>query len=116
MKYVNFNDKSLPIGKRKQAYVKWAVSQGTELKDAQRQANRKFGFEQKEGIFAIVEDFGGRSEQRSFTGAAEIFQMYDLRKFKRYDYAIMHDPKQQNAIKKQFEEKGWDVVFVSIHA
>lgn len=114
MKFIDFNDESLPIGKRKQAYVKWAVSKGTELQDALRQANRKFGFEQKEGIFAIVEDFGGRAEQRSFTGADEIFQMHDLRKYKRHDYAIIHDVNQKKAVKKQFEQKGWDVVFVSI--
>lgn len=27
-KYINFNDKSVPIGKRKVAYIKWAVSRG----------------------------------------------------------------------------------------
>ena len=44
MKYVDFNDASLSIGKRKQAYVKYAVSKGTSLIVAQRQANRKFGY------------------------------------------------------------------------
>lgn len=43
-KYVNFNDKTLPLGKRKVAYVKWAVSKGTELIEAQRQSNNKFGY------------------------------------------------------------------------
>jgi hypothetical protein len=115
MKYVNFNDESLPIGKRKQAYVKWAVSKGTELKDAQKQANRKFGFEKKEGIFALVMDYGDRAQQNSFTGDSEIFQSYDLRKYKRSDWAIIHNEKQQMELKKHYESKGWDVVFVSIH-
>lgn len=47
MEYVNFNDSSIPIGKRKQAFVKWAMSNGTSLRRAQTIANRKFGFERK---------------------------------------------------------------------
>lgn len=47
MKYIDFNDSSLPLGKRKVAYVKWAVSKGTELIKAKTQANRKFGYEIK---------------------------------------------------------------------
>jgi len=116
MNYVNFNDESLPIGKRKQAYVKWAVSKGTPLRVAQRQANKKFGFEKKEGIFAIVTDHTERSKQRSFTGEDEIFQMYDLRKYKRSDWAIIHNENQRIEMKKHYERKGWDVVFVSITA
>ena len=44
MSYIDFNDASVPIGKRKQAYVKYAVSKGTTLIAAQRQANKKFGY------------------------------------------------------------------------
>ena len=43
MKFVDFNDTSIPIGQRKVAYVKWAVSKGTDLIRAKKQANRKFG-------------------------------------------------------------------------
>lgn len=35
MKYINFNDETIPIGKRKQAYVKWAVSKGTDIDSSQ---------------------------------------------------------------------------------
>ena len=82
MKYIDFNDESLPIGKRKQAYVKFAVSKGTDIVLAKRQANKKFGFEQKAGILAIARD-SGRRGQRSFTGLKnEAFLNYDLRKYK----------------------------------
>lgn len=47
MKYVDFNDNSIPIGKRKVAYVKWAMMQGTTEKKARMLANKKFGFERK---------------------------------------------------------------------
>lgn len=47
MEYVDFNNPKIPIGKRKQAYVRWAVSQGTPLWKAKRLANKKFGFERK---------------------------------------------------------------------
>ena len=43
MEYINFNDESLPIGKRKQAYIKFVVSKGTDIISAKRQANKKFG-------------------------------------------------------------------------
>ena len=47
MQYVDFNDQRIPIGKRKVAFIKWAVHNGTPLERAQRIANRKFGFERK---------------------------------------------------------------------
>ena len=47
MKFVDFNDESIPVGKRKVAYVKYAMSHGTSEKAARIQANRKFGFERK---------------------------------------------------------------------
>lgn len=50
MKFVDFNDESLPLGKRKVAYVKWAVSKGTTLIVAQRQANKKFGYSETSNI------------------------------------------------------------------
>lgn len=50
MRYVDFNDESLPLGKRKVAYVKWAVSKGTALIVAQRQANKKFGYSETSSI------------------------------------------------------------------
>ena len=47
MKFMNFNDTSIPIGKRKQAYVAWAIKNGTPAIEAKRQANEKFGFSRK---------------------------------------------------------------------
>lgn len=117
-KYVNFNDESLPIGKRKQAYVKWAVSQGTKLDAAKRQANKKFGFEKKAGIFAIVSDYG-RTEQRSYRGPVlEIFQGYDLAKYEKYEY-VMHDQYHESILRSivhGYKENGWDVIAVTLYA
>lgn len=47
MKFVDFNDERIPIGRRKVAYVKWAMMQGTPEKKAREWANKKFGFERK---------------------------------------------------------------------
>jgi len=116
MKYINFNDDKLPIGKRKQAYVKWAVSQGTNIIEAKRQANKKFGFEKKAGIFAIVKDWSGRIEQRSFTGTQEIFAGYDLRKYEKCNWAEIWDDAEMLKVKKEAKEKGWDVIEVSLYS
>ena len=43
MEFIDFNNTSIPIGQRKVAYVKWAVSKGTDLIKAKKQANKKFG-------------------------------------------------------------------------
>jgi hypothetical protein len=116
MKYINFNDDKLPIGKRKQAYVKWATSQGTDIVSAKRQANKKFGFEKKSGIFAIVKDVSGRREQRSFTGSQEIFAGYDLRKYEKSNWAEIWDDEEITKVKKEAKEKGWDVIEVSLYS
>lgn len=47
MTYIDFNDPKVPLGKRKVAYVKWAMSKGTSEKQARIQANKKFGFVRK---------------------------------------------------------------------
>jgi hypothetical protein len=113
MKYIDFNDESLPIGKRKQAYIKFALSKGTDLISAKRQANKKFGFKKKPGIFAIVTDYG-RMGQRSFTGSQEIFQGYDLRKYEKSKWAEIYDEDEILKVKKEAKEKGWDVIEVSL--
>jgi hypothetical protein len=116
MKYINFNNKSLPIGKRKQAYIKWAISKGTDLINAKKQANKKFGFEKKPGIFAIVKDWSGRMEQKSFTGIKEIFAGYDLRKYEKSNWAEIWDDNEILKIKNEAKEKGWDVINVSLYS
>lgn len=46
--FVDFNDKNITLGKRKVAYVKYVTSKyGTSLIEAQRQANKKFGYDEK---------------------------------------------------------------------
>jgi len=50
MKYINFNNDKLPIGKRKQAYVKWVVSQGTDIIEAKRQANKSLDLKKSRNI------------------------------------------------------------------
>ena len=43
MAFIDFNDETIPIGKRKVAYVKYAMRNGTSEIAARRQANKKFG-------------------------------------------------------------------------
>jgi hypothetical protein len=116
MKYIDFNDESLPIGKRKQAYIKWVVSKGTDIVSAKRQANKKFGFEKKPGIFAVVTDWSGRIEQRSFTGSQEIFAGYDLRKYSHYMWAELKDEQKMQKMVLDAKQMGYDVIYVDIHS
>ena len=114
MKYIDFNDGNIPVGKRKQAYVKWAISKGVDITLAKRQANKKFGFEKKPGIFAIVKDYSGRMAQMSFTGSEEIFAGYDLRKYEKSKWAELWDDAEILELKKQASKKGWDVINVDL--
>ena len=82
--HIDFNDNKVPIGKRKQAYIKWAVSKGTDLISAKRQANKKFGFEMKEGLLAEAEkykektfDYGRFSFQKKEVGVKYDFSGCD---------------------------------------
>lgn len=44
MAYIDFNDSSIPLGKRKQAFVKWLMQrQGLSLREARIACSRKFG-------------------------------------------------------------------------
>ena len=87
MEYVDFNDEKIPIGKRKQAYVKWAMSKGTSKIAAKTQANKKFGFEPKKHLVIIVVDYG-RINQRSFGGEREVLDIcgIDRRKYKSVEF------------------------------
>ena len=117
MAYIDFNDKTIPIGKRKQSFVKWAVSKGTELAKAKKIANNKFGFEVKPGIFALVVD-SGRMHQNSFEGIREIFEGYNLKKYSDYNYKVVDDWNNAiaNALYEEYRAKGWDVVEVILIA
>jgi hypothetical protein len=114
-KFVDFNDEKLPIGKRKQAYVKWAVNKGTSIESAKRQANKKFGFEMKEGLFAIVRDWSGRMQQRSFC-ESQIFDEYDIRKYKQAKWLEVWDDDEIEKHTKAYKAKGWDVVIVNLYS
>ena len=115
MNYINFNDEKIPIGKRKQAYVKWAISKGTTPLEAKRQANNKFGFDQKEGLLSFVIDHG-RMHQSSFSGDYEIFKGRDLRKYKKTKWMHMPiDDGKINEIKRKYERMGWDVIISELH-
>lgn len=46
-KRVNWDDERIPVGKRKNTYIRYLLSQGWELINAQKAANKKFGFERK---------------------------------------------------------------------
>lgn len=54
MAFIDFNDETIPIGKRKVAYVKYAMRNGTSEIAARRQANKKFGFEVKDNYLLII--------------------------------------------------------------
>ena len=116
MNYVDFNDNKIPIGKRKQAYIKFAIKNGTDLRQAKIQANKKFGFEQSPGIFAVVEDLSGRSEQRSFTGSLEIFEGHDLRKYKNHAWKILEDEEEMKKVVEHYKLKGFKIIHVDIHS
>lgn len=111
--YIDFNDSAIPVGKRKQAFVKWATSKGTDLYIAKKIANNKFGFELKPGIFALVIDCG-RMHQYSFTGTREIFEGYNLKKYKNKLYEVVNDFEDERSLDlyKKYTAKGWDVIKV----
>lgn len=46
-KRVNWDDERIPLGKRKNIYIRYLLSKGWELINAQKAANKKFGFERK---------------------------------------------------------------------
>jgi len=108
MAFIDFNDEKQPIGKRKQSYVRWAVSKGTSPIQAKKQANAKFGFAKKEGIFGIVIDYG-RLDQRTWGGTSEVFQSFDLRKYKQHKWCVENDKAKHLNIRKKYESMGWDV-------
>ena len=43
-KFIDWNDKSYPIGKRKQAFVKYLMTKDVSNHTARIMANKKFGF------------------------------------------------------------------------
>lgn len=45
-KYISWDDRSVPIGKRKQLFVKWLMSKGESLKRAKLICYRKFYHEE----------------------------------------------------------------------
>lgn len=114
MEFINFNDEKLPIGKRKQAYIKWAVSKGTDLITAKRQANKKFGFEQKYGLCVLYKDYG-RMSQNSFRHSS-IFDGFDVRKYTKLNSLDITEKTDNeiDAIKKDLIGQGWEVAKINL--
>jgi hypothetical protein len=114
MTYINFNDDKLPIGKRKQAYVKWAVSKGTDLIDAQRQANKKFGFEQKPGILAVVTDYGHLG-QASFNEYNSIWGNVNLKKYIDHKWILTNEmmPEEVENVVDKAKSNGWEIIYLA---
>jgi hypothetical protein len=52
--------------------------------------------------------------QRSFTGFREIFAGYDLRKYEKAKWAEIWEEDEILKVKKEFKEKGWEVIEVSL--
>ena len=123
--FINFNDESIPIGKRKQAYARWAISKGTPEIQAKRQANDKFEFEKKEKVFFVISD-NGRVHQNSFNGVTdELWQNHiNVEKYKDWGYVIIEDglykgedsiERNEKEIKKlinQKEKQGYKVKYL----
>jgi hypothetical protein len=114
MAYIDFNDETAPIGKRKQAYIRWAVSNGTDINAAKIQANKKFGFQKKAGLFAIVTDYG-RIHQKSFRGTEDVFNNVDVRRYDKIDWKVVETDEDVKNIKKEMKQKGWDVIEIKLH-
>lgn len=108
--YIDFNDDTIPIGKRKQAYVKWAVSKGTSLKKAKIQANKKFGFKKTDKKLLIICVDYGRFQQKSFK-KSEIYEGYNLKKYSEHNYVVYDFDKHGtiNELKSKAEMLGWSV-------
>lgn len=117
-KYIDFNDESIPLGKRKQAYIRWAVyKKGKSMDEAKILANRKFGFEKKGKILALYHIRSPISRFYSFDEA--IFWNYDLRKYKEWkaievpvsDCGLHIKTEYAKKIEKEYKDKGWKVFY-----
>jgi hypothetical protein len=54
-KFIDFNDTSIPVGRRKQAYWRWLVySKGYDKKTASVWANQKFGLPKGKDIDVLI--------------------------------------------------------------
>ena len=67
MKFVDFYDETIPVGKRKVAYVKYAMMHGTPKKKAMQQANKKFGFGRR-GTYLVFIINADSMDLPSFSG------------------------------------------------
>ena len=54
MAFIDFNDNSISLGKRKVAYVSFLMKKGKTLIAAQKAANKKFGFEVKPKTLVLL--------------------------------------------------------------
>lgn len=66
---VDWNNDKIPLGKRKQAYVRYLISKGIDIEIAKRSANKKFGFERKGKYLVLLgnADFMDKPSNWGFT-------------------------------------------------
>ena len=105
MGYIDFNDNNIPIGKRKQAYVKYALSKGTSRANACRQANSKFGFELKPKTLFVF-NMGGDPCR---------YWIDDIVNTKKYEHCACiykedYDPAQLSKTIDKYKASGWLIV------
>ena len=120
MNYVDFNDEKIPLGKRKKAYIAYLIKQGHELINAQRLANKRFGFEVKYPKLVFVYADYGRSSQNSYTGTREVSNGFEdyTKRAGRIEYHKVDDinSPQTDALCKEYKAKGWKVIKTAIYA
>jgi hypothetical protein len=56
--FININDQSIPLGKRKQHFVKWLLSQGVPLEKSKLICGRKFYHEIQKAAWKEHEEIG----------------------------------------------------------
>lgn len=109
-KYINFNDESIPLGKRKQAYIRWAVyKKGKSMDEAKILANRKFGFEKKKGLLLLCYFYHKSNSPH--------FESWDLRKYQKHKsidvFSLAANPNEAEniaiSISEKYKNMGWDI-------
>ena len=114
-KFIDFNDDSIPIGVRKVAYVKYAMSKGTSEINAKKQANKKFGFDTVGKRLLVIIVAGEYKWSRSDVLDNIKQQGTDARKYESIRHIEMEvgefQKKDVTQIKKERARNGEDVAF-----
>ncbi len=110
--FVDFKDPNVPVGKRKQAYVKWAVSKGTSLELAKKQANKKFGQRHYGKIFVIFQ------YDTWMLGKSNYFSdiMFQMRANRYEEFKYTTDEYDNESTIKYYEDLGFKIHYEPLHA